>query len=210
MEAEEGQAQRMMMARAKSNIGPDGGGFTYAFEQVDLPDDPGVTASRVTWGAAVEGTARELLAEPEMDNRREAPAREEAEEWLRELLEPGPVATDEIRAESKAAGLTWSTVRRAKDAIGARSRKTGFEDSRWFWALPDPRLVEDAHEGAHTTLHPVDVSTFGKGEHLRPTARVPEGVEDAQNVEGAEGAHLLRVNTFGEHLPENACSEVEL
>lgn len=210
MEAEEGQAQRMMMARAKSNIGPDGGGFTYAFEQIDLPDDPGVTASRVSWGAAVEGSARELLAEPEMDNRRKAPAREEAEEWLRELLEPGPVATDEIKAESKEAGLTWATVRRAKEAIGARSRKAGFEDSRWFWALPDPRPVEDAHEGAHAPLHPVEVSTFGKGEHLRSTARVPEGAEDAKNAEGAEDAHLLRVNTFGEHLPAEAGDEVEL
>jgi hypothetical protein len=224
MEVEEGQPQKMMMARAKSNIGPDGGGFAYAFEQIDLAGYPGVSANRIVWGDAVEGTARELLAEPEMDNRRDAPARDEAEEWLREMLGSGPVATEEIKTESKAAGFTWATVRRAKDAIGARSRKAGFEDSRWFWALPDPRPVEDAQGG----LHPVDLSTFGKGEHLRSTARVPEGAEDAhQTIEDAhlatspqpaktteefEDAHLDRMKTFGEHLPESGENggEVEL
>lgn len=197
MEAEEGQPQKMMMARAKSNIGPDGGGFIYAFEQVDLDGHPGVSASKIVWGAAVEGSARELLAEPDMEGDRQAPARNEAGEFLRELLEPGPVATDDVKAEAKKAGLSWATVRRAKDAIGARSRKIGFADAQWFWTLPDPKQVEDAQ----TTLHPVAVSTFATGGHLRSTARVSEDTEGAQFIEGAEGAHVDRMSTSVEHLP---------
>lgn len=197
MEAEDGQSQKMMMARAKSNIGPDGGGFTYAFEQIDLAGFPGVSASRIVWGAAVEGTARELLAEPEMDDRREAPARDEAEEWLREMLEAGPVRTEEIKAEAKAAGLTWSTIRRAKDTISAKAVRQGYgEDGGWFWRLPDPKPAKDAH----ATLHPENVSAFDDGERLWTTARVSDGAKDAQNAKGAKDAHVDRVNTFDGHL----------
>ena len=195
MEAKEGEPQKMVMARAKSNIGPDGGGFTYAFEQIELPGYSGISASRIVWGAAVEGTARELLQEAEYEQDRQAPARDEAEEFLRELLETGPMATDDIKAEAKDAGISWSTIRRAKEAIGARPRKIGFADARWFWALPDPKPVEGAHEGAH----PVEMGIFGKGGHLRSTARVPEAVNPAEGAHSVEDAHQNRVNTF-EHL----------
>jgi putative DNA primase/helicase len=199
MEAEEGQPQKLMLARAKSNIGPDGGGFIYAFEQVDLPEYPGVSASRITWGAAVEGTARELLAEPEMDNRREAPAREEAEEWLRDMIEAGPVRTEEIKVEAKAAGLTWATIRRAKENIGAKAVRHGYgEDGGWFWKLPNPVLVK----GAQTSLHPEHMSTFDSGERLCVVARVESTSKDAHEIKDAKGAHLDRVNTLGEHLPD--------
>lgn len=197
MAAEEGQPQRMMLARAKSNIGPDGGGFIYAFEQIDLPDFPGVSASRIVWGASVEGTARELLAEPDTESRREAPAREEAEQWLRELIEAGPVRTEEIKAEAKAAGMTWATVRRAKENIGAKAIRQGFgEDGGWYWKLPDPVPVKDAQD----TLHPEHMSTFGQGERLWSTAPYAGGSEDAQFPKGAKDAHVHRVSTFGEHL----------
>ena len=57
-----------IVARAKSNIGPDSGGFGYDLEQVELPDYPGVFASRVLWSGAIEGTARELLQQAEADD----------------------------------------------------------------------------------------------------------------------------------------------
>lgn len=136
-EAQTGQPQRMMLARAKSNIGPDGGGFVYEFEQIALPGYPGVEASRITWGAEVQGSARELLAEPETEA--EAPARNGAAEWLRELLQPGPVSSDEIKAECVAAGLSYGTLRRAKDAMGVKSIRKGYgDDGKWYWALPEP------------------------------------------------------------------------
>jgi hypothetical protein len=198
MEANDGEPQKMMLARAKSNIGPDGGGFVYAFEQIDLPEHPGVSASRIVWGAAVEGTARELLAEPEGENGRQAPARDEAEEFLRELLEPGPVRTEEIKAEAKQAGLTWATVRRAKDAIGAKAARRGYgEDGGWYWMLPEPTPVKDAHG----SLHSEHVSTFDSGEHLWTTTRVSEHQEFPKDAQTVKGAHLNRVDTF-EHLSD--------
>ena len=65
--AEEGAMGRLV--RAKSNIGPDGGGFEYELEQVCVVDGPpAVFGQRVVWGDALEGTARDLLDETETPN----------------------------------------------------------------------------------------------------------------------------------------------
>lgn len=52
-----------LLARAKSNIGPDGGGFGYELAQVTFD---GVETSVVRWGAPLAGTARELLGDAEI------------------------------------------------------------------------------------------------------------------------------------------------
>jgi hypothetical protein len=123
-QAEDGEPQRMLLARCKSNIGPDGGGFTYAFEQAELRAHPGVEASRIVWGAAVEGTARELLAEAEpADDHAEA---RDAADWLRELLASGPMAVKDVRRHGDNAGFAWRTLQRAMRAAGVESKRGGF------------------------------------------------------------------------------------
>lgn len=206
---------KYLLARVKSNIGPDGGGFAYAFEQTELGS--GITASRVVFGEAVEGSARELIgqaeADPENDRdaERDAPARTEAEDWLRDLLDGGPVATDDVKDECKAAGMAWATVRRAKDALGVKAKKQGghFSDGpqRWVWELPHDS-PEDAHaEDAHQTPNKKQVSTFSAGEHLQSTMRVSGVVEDAQFPEGAEDAHLPQSEHLHEHLKQGLTVE---
>lgn len=51
-----------VLARAKSNIGPDDGGFEYFLEQSEVAT--GIVASHVAWGKAVEGTACEPADRP--------------------------------------------------------------------------------------------------------------------------------------------------
>jgi putative DNA primase/helicase len=51
-----------------------------------------VEASRVAWGKQVDGNARDLLMEPEPD--KEARPREAAVDFLRQVLEGGPMAGD--------------------------------------------------------------------------------------------------------------------
>jgi putative DNA primase/helicase len=53
---------KRILARGKSNIGPDNGGFEYYLAQLEAL--PGIEASRIEWGAAVEGSARDLLTDP--------------------------------------------------------------------------------------------------------------------------------------------------
>ena len=125
---------RRLLARSKSNIGPDDGGFEYSLEQVELHAHPGILASRVTWGGAVEGSARELLADAETDTPpdEESSALDDAIEFLRSELSAGPKSAKAIFGEARNAGHSERTVKRAKASLQAESRK---EKSGWVWAL---------------------------------------------------------------------------
>ena len=133
-ENEDGERMHVL-ARAKSNIGPDDGGFSYAFEQVDLPSHPGITASKVEWGTPLVGRARDLLAEQE--EKKPAKKMETVFEWLQALLQDGPVLAKDVQAQAAAAGHAWRTVERAKPWLGVQSRRSGTGNKAPFeWHLP--------------------------------------------------------------------------
>jgi hypothetical protein len=56
-------------------------------------------------------------------------------DFLREHLCDGPRAHPDLQKAAKAAGITWGTIRRAKDRLGVKARKLGLEGG-WQWALP--------------------------------------------------------------------------
>jgi putative DNA primase/helicase len=124
------------LIRAKSNIGPDSGGFGYALFGTLVPGHD-FTAQRIDWGEALEGSARELMAVEQMDMAGEAI--EEAETFLTDLLREGPVATREIKAAANAHGHAWRTLNRAKDSLDVKATRDGFgKDGVWSWQLPPP------------------------------------------------------------------------
>jgi hypothetical protein len=59
--------------------------------------------------------------------------------FLCEALAQGPVATTELEARAKAEGLSWASLRRAKQQLKIEaireSRGIG-GDGRWLWSLP--------------------------------------------------------------------------
>ena len=123
----EGDVERRIFCRAKSNIGLDMGGWEYRLVLTDVPRAPGVTAVYARWGEVLEGSARDLLAEAEttgdLDERSEL---EDAQGFLRGLLANGPVASRQVRADADGAGYSWATVRRAQKRLGSRRpRKVG-------------------------------------------------------------------------------------
>lgn len=129
--AEEGEPRRVLV-RAKSNIGPDDGGFTYALERIEVA--PHVEGQRVAWGEALEGAARDVLGEAEADDEHDdGPG--DAAAWLRELLASEAVASIEVKRQADAAGYAWRTVQRAMRRAGVDSRRTGFgKGTEWFIA----------------------------------------------------------------------------
>ncbi|MCI4567565.1 AAA family ATPase [Lysobacter sp. CFH 32150] len=143
-EAEGDRPERRVMLRAKSNIGPDGGGFVYDLQQSELDDFPGVTASRVLWGESVTGSARELLAEAEaVDGERSAT--DEAADWLRYTLEAEPMAAGEVLKLAKLSGISDKALRTARERIGIKPKRSGFgRGSSVIWALP-PIDAQPAH-----------------------------------------------------------------
>lgn len=129
---DDGQDTRIL-ARSKSNIGPDDGGFQYHLEQTEPLH--GIHASRIAWGKAVEGSARELLTDPDSSPIEDAAgsAKEEAAEFLIQLLKDGVAASKHVQAQAKDAGISWATVRRASEALGVKKRQS---NGSWYWQLP--------------------------------------------------------------------------
>lgn len=56
-----------------------------------------------------------------------------AAQWLSTCLAEGPRAVDDLRKGATAAGLSWTTVRRAAAAIGIKKHRVG---RRMEWELP--------------------------------------------------------------------------
>jgi putative DNA primase/helicase len=146
-EASEDRPARRVLLRAKSNIGPDGGGFAYELRQEPLPDYPGIEASRVEWGEAIDGTARDVLADAEAQGE-EVEERRDAASWLRELLSGGELPVREVKRHANDAGHAWRTVQRAMRTAGVESKRSGFgEPALW-------RLVNRANLGAIAPFAP--------------------------------------------------------
>lgn len=136
-ERQEDGASRSLV-RVKSNIGPDGGGFGYDLLQEPLVENLEVETSRVSWGEILEGSARSILAHAE-DNRPESNdlgALEEAVEFLRQELGDGPLSPADITKRAREAGISPSTLRRAREGQGITPGKPKVEGIRYAWSWP--------------------------------------------------------------------------
>ena len=86
-------------------------------------------------------------------------------------LADGPVEVTTLQKEAKAAGLSWMTVRRAKESLPIAASKEGYSPGKWQWKL------EGAHvEGAHSSDR--WVSAFEQGTENKAVNTAPV-IEDA-------------------------------
>lgn len=158
---------RRVLMRAKSNIGPDDGGFAYALERVEVA--PEVEGQRTRWLEALEGTARELLADAEAEPENEdGTSAAGVDGFLRGLLADGPASAKSIKADADGAGYAWRTVQRAADRIGVDRRKEGMKGG-WVWALSDPEPVRRRHEGAEDAPQKVQAPSASSGASVAPS-----------------------------------------
>ena len=150
---------RRLLLHAKNNLAAPPQGLAFRLKQ-KIVGEPGrgIVASCVEWEREpVTITANEALAAEAASTG--GCASGEAESFLQELLEAGPVPAKQVKTEADAAGLSWATVRRAKDRLGIKPHKAGME-AGWHWSLPKVlKPGEDAH------LY--NVSTFGANEYFR-------------------------------------------
>jgi vacuolar-type H+-ATPase subunit H len=158
-----------IMVRAKSNLGPDGGGFRYDLRLVQLEGKySGIEATCPEWIEALQGEARELLAAAEVQgDPEERGASDEAKELLREMLASGRIETKEARRKLKADGFTDKQIRRAREALSVVRSRDGF-GGKDYWSLPPSRSCPVPVVPAHT-------NSVGTNGHERET----EGTNDA-------------------------------
>jgi putative DNA primase/helicase len=159
VKSEDGEDTRIL-ARSKSNIGPDDGGFQYQLEQVEVDAFPGIEAARIAWGKSVDGNASQLLTDPNDTNAasedEEGSARDSAEDFLKELLKDGPAPTKHVETEAKAAGIAWRTVRRASDTLTVKKAKT---NGSWYWSLPG---ISNLSKQLVQLVQPLNVGQVGQ------------------------------------------------
>ena len=128
-ETSDGDMPRIFV-RAKSNIGPSGGGFGYDIDAAALMERPDIIATRVAWLEPIEGTARDLLDAAGPQEVRKS-KQEDAELFLKSVLQPGEKRRQaEIEQEAKGNGFSKSTLNRAKVGAKVKSVKAG---DGWWW-----------------------------------------------------------------------------
>jgi putative DNA primase/helicase len=185
---DDGSTDRILV-RAKSNIGPDGGGYAYTLDQVELKDYPGLSASSVLWGPPLDGSAQKLLSHAEAaGDGAERSALSEAENFLLVELSRGRVPSKELGTRAKNAGIADRTLKRAKQALGVRAIRDGVTGA-WHTELP-PEFEEVGQEGPSPSLGPVgprQVSTLSttlqegqEGQGFRVASLTPEAAPFAR------------------------------
>jgi putative DNA primase/helicase len=174
VDTQSGQRDRRILSRAKSNIGPSGGGFAYGIEECTVEN--GVRTTHVVWAEALQGSAAELLHAADEPQQSGGGALQEACDFLLEALGDGPAPATEVQSVAEKAGITKATLRRAQTKLGVQVKKSGFgKSAAWLWSLPDAasRRCSTRSEDAH----PPEVSTFAKKERLRGAWEDPDDFE---------------------------------
>ena len=86
----------------------------------------------ILWGDECEVTAADLGAKLLPGDS----AKDEAVEFLRDLLCDGPMPSEEVKKRASAAGIKEKTLYRAKGGLMIKPYKKGFASSTWTWGLP--------------------------------------------------------------------------
>ena len=129
MAAHVDQGGQRQFIRLKSNIGPDTGGFSYDLVEKAVPNAAGLHAQVVEWLGTFTENAAAIMVPTSTANHTKL---EQAEKFLRILLENASIAQSKIQKAAEAVGIGESTLRKAKDNAGITSKKVG---NGWFWEL---------------------------------------------------------------------------
>lgn len=125
---------KRIFCRAKSNIGQDGDGFEYAIVETELDSHKGVFTSFANFGAAVNGSAIELLSE---QNTSEGNA-DDCVEFLSALLKGHKLTAKEVFEKTRENGFNDKQVRAASREINVHIRREGFgKGSAVYWSMVD-------------------------------------------------------------------------
>ena len=122
----------MVLARVKNNLAKTIPGIGYRVASDDLYECP-----LIVWQGVVHIDADTLLRG--RDSRRDAEVRAEAEELLRDLLSDGPARVADAKKLLADAGISNSTIQRAKQRLRIRSVRERDEQGKtigWMWQLP--------------------------------------------------------------------------
>lgn len=118
----------------KNNLAVDSKGLTYELESVSFSNSFGeeIKTSKIVWNGETDKKADDLLKTISKKTGRPDAEKEEAKEFLSELLNENPdgLSKDEILASAKAAGISARTIARAREEMGIESISAGTRNAR--------------------------------------------------------------------------------
>ncbi|MDD3531025.1 MAG: AAA family ATPase [Candidatus Pacebacteria bacterium] len=145
--------ERRLVMPIKNNLAKDTLGLAYSVVEASN------RAPMLVWESeAVTITADEALGRSDSDE--EKTKIEWAIQVLEVVLADGPVAATEVNREARQAGISQSTLHRAKDKLGVKPKKASFKDG-WVWSLPNREGVQISEDAT-----PKEVGILGMDEHL--------------------------------------------
>jgi hypothetical protein len=145
-----GEEGRRLLLQIKNNIAPPQPGLAFRLEQREVA--PGVIGSAVMWDetVSVSVTADEALA----GVNHQSSAKEDAVEFLRDLLCGGPMAVRDIERHAVEAAMLEEgkpigqakPFRLARQVLEIKPRRSGGlgGDGSWVWELPDEAKMPSA------------------------------------------------------------------
>ena len=126
------QTDNRRLVILKTNITDDRVG--YEFSYTFTTDDDGCGVPRIELLGALQGSARQLMAEIAPEETAGAVA--DAMAFLKGILYDAPLTAKQIEAEARGAGHSWDAIRRAAQKLGIQKRKDTGPNGKWRWALP--------------------------------------------------------------------------
>ena len=125
--------KRHLFLHAKNNLAEPAPGLAYLIEQ-ELVTEMRIKTSRIVWEkGSVSITAAQAMAASQ--SKAVAPALDEAKQFLVGLIGFDGMPVTDIQKEAKDAGMSWATMRRAKDALQFTSERDGY-GGPWLWKRP--------------------------------------------------------------------------
>jgi AAA domain-containing protein/bifunctional DNA primase/polymerase-like protein len=170
----------------KSNLGPPLSSLRY---RIAAGDDE---MPRIEWLGESEYTAARLLSQEADGSSIEA-----AVDLLRDAVADGERPWTELEREANAAGISSSTLVRARKRLHLRKRFDGFgKMGRWMWSLPpvaDENGGQDATDAQHaqqtitppTDDHPTGMIACGTVDHLLDAGDHVDASNATSDGEGA-------------------------
>lgn len=129
---------RRLFMSSKNNLAKDSTGLAYSVVTAENG------APVVNWEQEpVEITADEALAQPESSGERTDT--DWAINFLQDCLASGPKQASEINKEARVAGVKDKPLRRAREKLGIKPRKSAFSGG-WEWALPEHEDAQDSED----------------------------------------------------------------
>jgi putative DNA primase/helicase len=180
---------RMLFLHAKNNMARKPQGLAYRLLQTIIGDN--IVASYVHWeDTPVTISADQALGAAESAGSRTT--KEEATDFLRDILGQGEVPAEEVQQAARRAGITPKPLRSAREALKVKSRREGFGPGAvWYWSLPSGPLMPsppiDAQPRDRASMDPEGIYGGKVDAGLPPkSARLQEPGQRVNGVNGIE------------------------